>query len=130
MMHSLVSSSSPRRQSKPGARTSASLGTPLTFLLTGFTWLIASLLPGMALILGLVYGTPLPRWLKPLHVHGALVGGILQLAIGGVLVFIANSADRKDLAPTRKALFLTWNGGTVVLLVGLWLENMHIVGFA
>jgi hypothetical protein len=130
MRHSLVSSSSPRRQPKPGAPTSASLGTPLNFLLTGFTWLIASLLPGMALILGLVYGTPLPRWLKPLHVHGALVGGILQLAIGGLLVFIANSSDRKDPAATRKALFVTWNGGTVVLLVGLWLENLLIVGLA
>jgi hypothetical protein len=130
MRHSLVSSSSPRRHPKSGARTSASLGTPLNFLLTGCTWLIVSLLPGMALILGLVYGTPLPRWLRPLHVHGALVGGILQLAIGGLLVFTANTSGRNDPAPARKALFLTWNGGTAVLLVGLWLDNMSIVGFA
>ncbi len=36
-------------------------GTPLTFLLTGFTWLGISFLLGIALIIGLVYGTPLPR---------------------------------------------------------------------
>ena len=131
MRHFLVSSSHSRRQPKTRARSLASLGTPLNFLLTGVTWLIASLLPGMALILGLIYGTPLPRWLKPLHVHGALVGGILQLAIGGLLVFIANSSDRKDQpAKARSALFLMWNCGTTVLLLGFCLENMPIVGFA
>ena len=131
MRRSLVSSSQSRRQPKPAGRTWASLGTPLNFIVTGFTWLIASLLPGMALILGLIYGTPLPRWLRPLHVHGALVGGILQLAIGGLLVFMTYSSNRKDAsAQTRRALFLTWNAGTAVLLLGFWLENMPIVGFA
>ena len=131
MRPSLVSSSQSRRQPKPTGRAWASLGTSLNFIVTGFTWLIASLLPGMALILGLVYGTPLPRWLRPLHVHGALVGGILQLAIGGLLVSIAYSSNRKDAsAQTRQALFLTWNAGTAVLLLGFWLENMPIVGFA
>ena len=131
MRHSLVSSSHSRRQAKRSAGRAASLGTPLNFLLTGFTWLIASLLPGMALILGLVYGTPLPRWLKPLHVHGALVGGILQLALGGLLVFIAYSSDSRDASTQpRRGLFLTWNAGTAALLTGFWLENMPIVGFA
>jgi hypothetical protein len=101
----------------------------LTFLLTGFTWLGISFLLGIALIIGLVYGTPLPRWLKPVHVHGALVGGILQLAIGGLLVFIARCSDRKDAhAQSRTALFLTWNGATAALLLGLWLGDMTIVG--
>jgi hypothetical protein len=131
MRRSLVSSSESRRQPKSAGRRWTSLGTPLNFIVTGFTWLIASLLPGMALILGLVYGTPLPRWLRPLHVHGALVGGILQLAIGGLLVFIAYSSNRKDAsAQTRRALFLAWNAGTAVLLLGFWLENMPIVGVA
>ena len=78
-----------------------------------------------------MYGTPLPRWLKPVHVHGALVGGILQLAIGGLLVFIARCSDRKDAhAQSRTALFLTWNGATAALLLGLWLGDMTIVGLA
>jgi hypothetical protein len=103
----------------------------LTFLLTGFTWLGISFLLGIALIIGLVYGTPLPRWLKPVHVHGALVGGILQLAIGGLLVFIARCSDRKDAhAQSRAALFLTWNGATAALLLGLWLGDMTIIGLA
>ena len=131
MRRSLVPSSQSRRRAKRSALASASLGTPLNFLITGFTWLIAALLLGMALILGLVYGAPLPRWLKPLHVHGALVGGILQLAFGGLLVFIANTSGRKDQAgQARSALFLAWNSGTVVLLLGLWQENLTIAGLA
>ena len=132
MRPSLVSPSQARRAAKHGAPAILSVsGTPLTFLLTGFTWLGVSLLLGIALILGLVYGTPLPRWLKPVHVHGVLVGGILQLAIGGLLMFIACHSDRKD-APgqSRTALFVTWNAATAVLLIGLWVGNMTIVGIA
>ena len=73
MRQSLVSSTETRRTTKRDAPMVASLpGAPLTFLLTGFAWLGISFLVGIALIIGLVYGTPLPRWLKPVHVHGAL----------------------------------------------------------
>ena len=132
MTQSLVSPSQARRAAKRGAPAILSWsGTPLTFLLTGFTWLGISFLLGIALIIGLVDGTPLPRWLKPVHVHGALVGGILQLAIGGLLVFIARCSDRKDAhAQSRTALFLTWNGATAALLLGLWLGDMTIIGLA
>ena len=34
--------------------------TPLIFLLTGFTWLLLSFLLGIAMVIGLVKGTPLP----------------------------------------------------------------------
>jgi hypothetical protein len=106
-------------------------GTPLAFLLTGFTWLSGSFLLGIALIIGLVYGTPLPQGLKPVHVHGTLVGGILQLAIGALLCSIARSSDRKDAyAETRPALFVAFNGATAALLVGFWLRNMLIAGLA
>ena len=42
---------------------------PLTFLLTGFTWLLLSSLLGLAVLVGLVRGTPLPSWLRLVHVH-------------------------------------------------------------
>lgn len=132
MSPSLVSPPQARRPTKHGASAIMSLpGTPLAFLLSGFTWLGVSFLLGIALIIGLVYGTPLPLWLKPLHVHGALVGGMLQLAIGGLLLSIARVSDRKDAYTQRStALFLTWNGATTALLIGFWLRNMTLVGLA
>jgi hypothetical protein len=107
----------------------SSVGTPLTFLLTGFTWLAGSFLLGIALIIGLLHGTPLPQWLKPMHVHGALVGGILQLAIGSLLLSLARFSDRKE-APvqSRWALFLMLNMATATLLLSFWLGNMTAAG--
>ena len=58
---------------------------PLAFLITGFSWLLLSALVGLAILIGLVQGTPLPSWLRLVHVHAALIGGILQLMIGGLL---------------------------------------------
>lgn len=132
MRQSLVSTSRSRRATKRGALASVNLpGTPLTFLLTGFTWLGVAFLLGIALIIGLVYGTPLPHWLKPVHVHGALVGGILQLLIGSLLFSIARSSERKDAyLQSRFALFLLFNGATAGLLVSFWLGNMTTAGLA
>ena len=132
MRQALVSPSQSRPAVKRRAPALISLsGTPLAFLLTGFTWLSVSFLLGIALIIGLVYGTPLPRWLRPVHVHGALVGGILQLAVGGLLLSVARASDRKDAdVQSHTALFLAWNGATAALLLGFWLANMTIVGLA
>ena len=130
MSRSILSASETRRTTRRAAPGSVSLpGAPLTFLLTGFTWLGVSYLLGIALVIGLVYGTPLPRWLKPVHVHGALVGGILQLAIGGLLLSLARVSDRKDAyVQSRFALFLTFNAATAGLLISFWLGNMTIAG--
>jgi hypothetical protein len=62
---------------------------PLTFLITGFCWLLLSSLVGLAILIGLAHGTPLPSWLKLVHVHAALIGGILQLMIGGLLASLS-----------------------------------------
>ena len=37
---------------------------PLIFLITGFGWLLLSSLVGLATLIGLVHGTPLPSWLR------------------------------------------------------------------
>ena len=105
--------------------------TPLTFLLTGFVWLLLSSLLGIATLIGLVNGTPLPAWLKSIHVHGALVGGLLQLAIGGFLASLSQSIEQKQTYSTsRPGFFVSFNGATIALLVGQWLGNMTLVGLA
>lgn len=103
---------------------------PLVFLITGFTWLLLSLLVGCTILIGLVYGTPLPFWLKLVHVHAALIGGILQIMIGGLLASLAHNTQSDRKFSTAAWLFIFLNASTVALLVGFGLGNMRLVGFA
>ena len=102
---------------------------PLAFLVSGFSWLLLSSLVGLAILIGLVHGTPLPSWLRLVHVHGVLIGGILQLMIGGLLASRSVTAQ-SDRIPSRShlGLFIVLNAATVGLLVGFGLGNMTIVG--
>ena len=104
---------------------------PPTFLITGFGWLLLSSLVGMAILIGSVHGTPLPAWLRVIHVHAALIGGILQLIIGGLLASLsATSQSDRTHSDSYLALFIALNTATVGLLVGFGLANMTIVGAA
>src|SRR5262245_20194606 len=102
---------------------------PLAFLISGFGWLLLSSLVGLGLLLGLVHGTALPSWLRLVHVHATLLGGILQLMIGGLL---ASPSPTPQIGQHRSHsylwLFITLNVATVGLLVGFGLGNMPIVG--
>ena len=104
---------------------------PLTFLITGFSWLLLSSLVGLAILIGLVHGTALPSWLRLVHVHAALIGGILQLMIGGLLASLSATAQ-SDRTPSNShlGLFVVLNATTVGLLVGFGLGNLKIVGAA
>jgi hypothetical protein len=104
---------------------------PLIFLITGFSWLLLSLLVGLAILIGLVHGTPLPSWLRLVHVHAALIGGILQLMIGGLLASRSATAQ-SDRTPSNShlGLFIALNAATVGLLVGFGFANMMVVGVA
>ena len=67
---------------------SRGFGSPLSFLLTGWTWLLLTSLVGLATFLGVVRGSPLPPGLRMLHVHGALVGGLIQMMTGLALAVL------------------------------------------
>ncbi|MGH7215646.1 MAG: hypothetical protein ACREIG_00255 [Nitrospiraceae bacterium] len=104
---------------------------PLTFLITGFGWLLLSSLVGLASLIGLVYGTPLPSWVRSIHVHAILVGGILQLMIGGLLASLSSDSQSNHAGSNSHPwLFATLNTATASLLIGFWLGNMMIVGGA
>jgi hypothetical protein len=104
---------------------------PLTFLITGFGWLLLSALLGLAILIGLIHGTPLPSWLRLVHVHAILIGGILQLTIGGLCASLSHSSHG-DETPSKShlGLFVILNASTVGLLVGFGLGDMRIVGAA
>jgi hypothetical protein len=104
---------------------------PLTFLITGFGWLLLSSLVGLALMIGLVHGTPLPSWLRMVHVHAILIGGILQLMIAGLLASLSgDSQSGQSSSNSRPGLFATLNAATIVLLLGFGFQDMRIVGGA
>jgi hypothetical protein len=104
---------------------------PLAFLISGFSWLLLSSLVGLGILLGLVHGTALPTWLRLVHVHATLIGGILQLVIGGLLASRStNPQIGGPLSPSHPGLFIALNVATVGLLVGLGLGNMMVVGAA
>ena len=104
---------------------------PLTFLMTGFGWLLLSSLVGLASLIGLVHGTALPSWVRSVHVHALLVGGILQLMIGGLLASLSNdSQSSRAGSNSRPWLYVALNAATILLLVGFGFGNMMIVGGA
>ncbi|WHZ25984.1 MAG: hypothetical protein OJF51_000779 [Nitrospira sp.] len=105
--------------------------SPLTFCITGFSWLVLASILGMATVVGLVHGTPLPSWVRALHVHATLVGGIAQIILGGLIVMIPSpsSADRKEAAPHPFA-FVAMNGGLIGMHMGFWLHRDQIVAMA
>ncbi|MGQ0666242.1 MAG: hypothetical protein ACT4O4_04335 [Nitrospiraceae bacterium] len=104
---------------------------PLAFLLTGFGWLVLSSILGLAILVGLVRGTPLPPWVRQVHVHAALVGGVVQMLLGGFLAFLP-TPPMTDRPPqdSRPVLFLTVNAGTVGMLMGFWLRQYRVVSAA
>jgi hypothetical protein len=102
--------------------------TPLTFLLTGFTWLLLSSLLGLAILVGLVRGTPLPSWLRLVHVHGALVGGVAQMIMGAMLAFIPPLLMTGQKRPDSHPILLTViNGGALGMVLGFGFQNFTIV---
>lgn len=103
----------------------------LTFVYTGFSWLVLSSILGLAILVGLVRGTPLPPWVRTLHVHAVLVGGVAQIILGGFLLLISppHSVDRKE-TDAHPIPFWGMNSGLVGMLVGFWLHQSLVVGVA
>jgi hypothetical protein len=101
------------------------------FLLTGFGWLVVSSIVGIAILIGMVHGTPLPQWLRLAHVHGALVGGVAQMILGGFLAFIPpllmTGQKQRDSYPV---LFLAINLGTIGMIAGFYFRNYTVLGIA
>jgi hypothetical protein len=102
---------------------------PVTFLLTGFGWLVVSSIVGLAILIGMVHGTPLPQWLRLAHVHGALVGGVAQMILGGFLAFIPPLLMTGQRRPeSYPVLFVAINLGAIGMTVGFFLRNHTVVG--
>lgn len=104
---------------------------PTAFLLTGFAWLVIASVLGLAILIGLVRGTPLPAWMRLVHVHAALVGGVAQMILGGFLAFIPTllMTGQKQ-RESHPLLFAAINGGAIGMLAGFGLRQYVIVGLS
>ena len=102
---------------------------PLSFCFTGLGWLVLASIIGLAILIGLIRGTPLPPWVRMLHVHAVLVGGVAQIILGGFLIFISppHSTDRKE-PDSHPLTFWALNSGLVGMLVGFWLHQSLVIG--
>ena len=84
---------------------------PLLFLITGLVWLMLASVIGVALFLAMMLGHSLPAVLRHFHVHGALVGGAVQVIVGMMLA----GRERSNSHPV---LFAAINVGTIGMLAG------------
>ena len=84
---------------------------PLAFLVMGFVWVLLACLIGLALFLGMTAGRPYGQVFRSLHVHGALIGGVMQIIAGLLLA----GRERRTSQP---AIFMALNLGTLGLLIG------------
>lgn len=103
--------------------------SPLTFCITGLSWLVFGAILGMVTLIGLVHGTPPPSWVRALHVHATLVGGVAQIMLGGFLFLIPPPGSRTQKGTDSHPLpFWAMNGGLFGMLVGFWLHRNAVVG--
>ncbi|MSR25350.1 MAG: hypothetical protein EXR96_09775 [Nitrospiraceae bacterium] len=84
---------------------------PLSFLVMGFVWVLLASLLGLALFLGMTTGRPYGQVARSLHVHGALIGGVMQIIVGLLLA----GRERHTSEPV---IFIALNLGTLGLLIG------------
>ncbi len=101
------------------------------FFLTGFAWLLLASLLGMAMLFGMVMGTPLPAVFRLIHVHGALVGGVAQLILGAMVSFLPTLLmSGRDRSESHPVLYVSINLGTVGMLVGFGIGYYLVTGIA
>ena len=104
---------------------SRGLGSPLSFLLAGWGWLLLTALLGLATLLGIVRGAPLPYGLRLVHVHGALIGALLQLMTGLALTAI-DLAGQETKRAKHRLLFISMNLAALGLTVGAWMRHSNL----
>ncbi len=102
---------------------------PPLFFITGLVWLLLSSLLGIGLLLGMVLGTPLPSFIRLIHVHGALVGGVAQMIMGAMIAFIPPLLmTGRDKAESHPVLYASINSGTIGILLGFAMQHRTVVG--
>jgi hypothetical protein len=96
---------------------------PLAFLVVGFLWILVAVLTGCTVFVSMTMGHLHGQAIRSIHVHSALVGGVMQI-IAGLLL-----AGRKQ-RTAQPALFVAFNLGTLGLLIGQALGHWPLMSLA
>ncbi len=92
---------------------------PALFLLTGLFWLLLASAVGLVLFLAILRGVPTSQAAALVHAHGAMVGGVAQIALGALIAFLPSffrmGQGRSDSHPV---LFTAINAGAVGIAAG------------
>lgn len=96
---------------------------PLLFLITGLVWLVLAAVVGVALFLAMMLGHTLPAALRDVHVHGALVGGVVQLMVGTMLA-------GRERVTSHPVLFAAINIGAIGMVAGFGSGHGTVVAVA
>lgn len=104
---------------------SRGFGSPLSFLLAGWGWLLLTSLLGLASFWGIVHGAPLTPGLRTLHVHGILIGGLLQLMTGFALA-AGDLAAQEGSRSKHRLLFFGINLAALGFTVSAWLREPNL----
>jgi len=93
--------------------------------------MVFSFILGLAILVGLIRGTPLPSWVRLVHVHAALVGGVAQMILGGFLALIQSllMTGHKQ-RESHPVVFATMNAGAIGMVAGFWMHQYAVVGIA
>lgn len=96
---------------------------PLAFLVMGMVWILLAAAIGFALFVGMTMGRAHGQVIRSLHVHGALIGGVMQVIAG---LLLAGREQRTS----QPAIFFALNLGTLGLLIGQAHGHFPLMGLA
>ncbi len=104
---------------------------PALFLLAGLFWLLLASVVGLVHFLAIVRGVPTGPAMALIHSHGAMVGGVAQIVLGALIVFLPSflmmGEGRLDSHPV---LFTAINAGAVGIAAGFGFGQYLLAGAA
>ena len=104
---------------------------PALFLLTGLFWLLLASAVGLVLFLAILRGVPTSQAAALVHAHAEIVGGVAQIALGGLIAFLPSflmmGQGRSDSHPV---LFTAINAGAVGIVAGFSFGQYLLVSAA
>ena len=104
---------------------------PALFLFTGLLWMLLASAVGLVLFLALVRGVPSAPAMALIHAHGAMAGGVAQIVLGALAVFLPSFLMMgENRSHSHPVLFTAINAGAIGMAAGFGFGQNLLVGAA